>query len=40
MIVEVLADTGPRGKPVQDRLVELRIQEHPDRGWIAWTSHL
>jgi hypothetical protein len=34
--VALLADTGPHGKPVQDRLIELRVQEHPDRGWIAW----
>jgi hypothetical protein len=34
--VALLADTGPHGKPIQDRLVELRVQEHPERGWIAW----
>jgi hypothetical protein len=34
--IALLADTGPHGTPVQDRLIELRVQEHPDRGWIAW----
>jgi hypothetical protein len=34
--IALLADTGPHGKPTQDRLIELRVQKHPDRGWIAW----
>jgi hypothetical protein len=34
--VALLADTGPHGKPVQDRRIELRVQQHPERGWIAW----
>ncbi|MCP3801704.1 hypothetical protein NLX83_20790 [Allokutzneria sp. A3M-2-11 16] len=32
----LLADTGPHGKPVMDRLIELRVQVHPEHGWIAW----
>ncbi|MFE5563901.1 hypothetical protein ACFQ68_02825 [Amycolatopsis japonica] len=32
------AETGPPGKPVPDRRIELRVQRHPDRGWIAWAQ--
>ena len=34
---QLATDTGPPGKPTHDRLVELRTQNHPDHGWIAWT---
>ncbi|OLF09678.1 hypothetical protein BLA60_17960 [Actinophytocola xinjiangensis] len=34
--IALLADTGPHGTPVQDRLIELRVQKHPDRDWITW----
>lgn len=35
----LLAEGGPPGKPVPDRRIELRTQQNPDYGWIAW-SHL
>lgn len=34
--VALLADTGPHGRPVQDRTIELRVQKHPQQGWVAW----
>jgi hypothetical protein len=34
--VALLFEEGPPGKPLQDRRVELRVQKHPIRGWIAW----
>lgn len=36
--VALLTQTGPPGLASQDRLVELRVQRHPGRGWIAWAQ--
>lgn len=35
----LIADRGPHGRPIQDRRIELRTQQHPQHGWIVW-SHL
>jgi hypothetical protein len=32
----LLFEIGPHGKEVQDRRIELRVQRHPERGWVAW----
>ncbi|WP_086828278.1 hypothetical protein [Allokutzneria sp. NRRL B-24872] len=32
----LIAETGPPKKVVRDRLIQLRVQLHPDHGWIAW----
>jgi hypothetical protein len=34
----LLFEQGPPGKPTPDRRIELRVQKHPDRGWIAWAQ--
>lgn len=30
-------ERGPHGKPVQDKLIQLRVQQHPERGWVVWS---
>jgi hypothetical protein len=35
--IALSAERGPPGRADQDRSVELRVQKHPVRGWIAWS---
>jgi hypothetical protein len=37
--IVLIADRGPHGRPIQDRRIELRLQDHPQHGWILW-AHL